>query len=266
MAFLSVLPRRPVVSVLQLEGIIQPGGRVRTTGLSDATLAPMIEKAFRKGKPAAVALKINSPGGSPVQSSLISARIRRLADERNIPVYAFVEDLAASGGYWIASAADEIYVDPNSILGSIGVIYASFGFHELLKRSGIERRVHTAGTDKSLLDPFLPENPDHVERLKGIQEQMHAEFIDHVRTRRGERLNGDSLFTGRFWTGRTAVELGLADGIGHLVPKLKELHGRKVRFRHYNRRRQLLGSVGIRFADSLLDALEDRFIWARFGQ
>ncbi len=265
MKLLPFVTRKPFVAVLLLEGVIHSGGRMRTTGLSDSSMAPIIEKAFGKGKPSAVAIKINSPGGSPVQSSLIAARIRRLAESKGIPVYAFVEDLAASGGYWLAAAADEIYVDANSIVGSIGVIHSSFGFHDLLKRSGIERRVHTAGKDKSILDPFLPEDPEHVTRLREIQDQMHNEFISHVRSRRKDHLNGDGLFTGRFWVGRAAVELGLANDVGHLIPKMQEIYGDKVRFKHYGKRRHVFGSIGTGIVQAALDHIEDRFMMSRYG-
>jgi len=264
--YLPRLPkRRPVVSVLQLEGIIQSGGRMQSRSLNDAGLTPIIEKCFRKGRPKAVAIKVNSPGGSPAQSSLIAAQIRRLAKEKEIPVYAFVEDLAVSGGYWLASAADEIYVDPNSTIGSIGVVYASFGFHELLHRHGIDRRVHTAGEDKSILDPFRPENPDHVDRLRELQDQIHGEFIDYVQSRRGDKLIGENLFTGRFWIGRTAVELGLADGVGHLIPEMKKRFGDTVRFRHYGKRRNIFGGLGTAFTDAVLDSVEERLIRSRYG-
>ena len=175
--------RPPRVSVIRLSGSIGTGAR----SMTDAGLGPLIEKAFR-AKPAAVALIINSPGGSAVQSSLIAARIRRLADEHAIPVHAFVEDVAASGGYWLACAGDEIWVDDSSIVGSIGVIFASFGFPELMARQGIERRVVTAGRSKSFADPFLPQKPEDVERLKRLQEPIHAAFIAHVKARRGARL------------------------------------------------------------------------------
>ena len=187
MKFPRFRKRTPLVSVVRLEGVIASGGMVRSSALNDAGIAPLIERAFSKGKPSAVALALNSPGGSPVQSSLISGRIRRLSEERKVPVFAFVEDLAASGGYWIACAADEIFVDPSSIVGSIGVISASFGFHDLLKRSGIERRVHTAGEDKSILDPFLPEKESDVSRLEELQSELHRTFIQHVTDRRGEQ-------------------------------------------------------------------------------
>lgn len=257
--------KRPVVSVVRLEGIIRSGNAFGQKGLNDVALAPQLEKAFRKGKPQAVALEINSPGGSPVQSSLICARIRRLADEKKVPVYAFVEDLAASGGYWIALASDEIYADQSSIVGSIGVMSSSFGFHELLAKSGIERRLYTAGEDKSLLDPFLPQNPKDVRRLKDLQEKLHDKFISHVKERRGSKLNGDDLFTGKFWTGEDSFRLGLVDGISYLVPKMKELYGDKVKFNRYDRRRRFGSMFGADTAGSLLALFEERAILSRYG-
>lgn len=256
------LSRQPRVAVIRLSGTI--GGAGRGAGLNDASLAPMIERAFRR-KPAAVALSINSPGGSPVQSSLIAARIRRLADERSVPVHAFVEDVAASGGYWLACAADDIWADDSSILGSIGVISAGFGFHQLIDRWGIERRVHTAGESKSTLDPFRPERPEDVARLHKILGPIHEAFKDHVRARRGVRLAADrDLFTGEFWAGREALRLGLADGIGHLVPRMKQLYGDKVLFEVHSMRRPLLRRLGVS-ADAILDAAEDRAAFQRFG-
>ncbi|RMC37474.1 S49 family peptidase [Paracoccus alkanivorans] len=262
--FLNRFPGRgPRVSVLRLQGAIGMAGR--GGGLNDASLAPLIERAFRRGKPAAVALAINSPGGSPVQSSLIAARIRRLANETGIPVHAFVEDVAASGGYWLACTADDIWADDSSILGSIGVISAGFGFHELIGRWGIERRVHTAGRSKSTLDPFRPENPEDVERLRNVLEPIHAAFKEHVIARRGERLNKErDLFTGEFWAGREAVDLGLADGIGHLVPRIKELYGDKVRFSVHSPRKPFFRRLGLS-ADAVLDAAEERAAFASFG-
>lgn len=253
---------RPRVAVIRLQGTIGGPGR---GGLSDVSLAPLIERAFRRGKPVAVALAINSPGGSPVQSSLIAARIRRLSEERKIPVHAFVEDVAASGGYWLACAADHIWADDSSILGSVGVISAGFGFHDLIARWGIERRVHTAGQSKSTLDPFRPEKPEDIERLRGILEPIHQAFKDHVIARRGQRLtDGRDLFTGEFWAGRQSVELGLADGIAHLVPKMKALHGDKTRFMVYGIRQPWLRRIGMS-AESLLDAAEERAAFSRFG-
>lgn len=237
----------------------------RGGGLSDAALAPVIERAFRKGKPLAVALSINSPGGSPVQSSLIAARIRRLADETDIPVHAFVEDVAASGGYWLACAADQIWADDSSILGSIGVISAGFGFQDLIGKMGIERRVHTAGRSKSTLDPFRAEKPEDVERLRNVLEPIHQAFKEHVNARRGSRLSqAEDLFTGQFWAGRESVQLGLADGIAHLVPKMKQLYGDKLRFTVHSPRQSLFRRLGLS-AGTLLDSAEERAAFARFG-
>ncbi|RXV63348.1 S49 family peptidase [Roseovarius sp. A46] len=257
------LNRPPRVAVIRLAGVIGSGPRA---ALSDEALGPVIEKAFRRGKPAAVALEINSPGGSPVQSSLIAARIRRLAEEKEIPVHAFVEDVAASGGYWLAAAADDIRVDHASILGSIGVISAGFGADVFLKRQGIERRVYTAGKSKSTLDPFLPEKPEDVAQLKTVLDDIHTAFITHVKDRRGGRLSDEpDLFSGEFWLGGKAIELGLADGFGHLVPRMKEVYGDKVRLVRYGRRRGLLSRFGAHLAQDAVAALEDRAHYARFG-
>lgn len=254
--------RRPTVAVLRLTGVIADTGR----RMSDNGLAPVIERAFRRGRPKAVALAINSPGGSAAQSSMIAGRIRRLAEEREIPVFAFVEDLAASGGYWLATAADEIWLDESSIVGSIGVIYASFGLDRFLATHGVERRVHTAGKAKSFLDPFAPEKPADVTRLKALQGPIHESFIAQVKARRGARLaDGRDLFTGDVWIGRAAVEVGLADGIGHLVPVMKQRFGEKVRFLSYGRKRPLLARLGSGLVAEALDAVEDRALRARYG-
>jgi len=263
---LPFLRSAPTVSVIRLQGLILSGGR----GLDDATLAPVIDRAFARGRPAAVAIEVNSPGGSPVQSSLIAARIRRLAEEKRIPVIAFVEDVAASGGYWLACAADEIFVDRSSVVGSIGVISAGFGLQDAIARIGVERRVHTAGRSKSQLDPFRPEKPEDVARLEGLLTDIHAHFIDHVKTRRGSRLKDNpDLFTGQIWIGDKAVSEGLADGVGHLMPVLKERFGQKVRLRRYGARRSFWRRFGARmsagFAEGLLDAAEERALLARYG-
>ena len=258
--FIPFLGRPPLVPVIRLQGGIGTG----RNALSDATLAPVIEKAFRM-KSAAVALAINSPGGSPVQSSLIAARIRRLAAERGVKVYSFVEDVAASGGYWLACAGDEIWVDDSSLVGSIGVIFASFGFPELMARQGIERRVVTAGRSKTLADPFLPQKPEDIKRLKALQGPIHEAFIAHVKARRGARLADADLFNADVWTGRPAVDLGLADGIGHLVPRMKEVFGDKVRLVPMGVKRGLLARFGLSLADDLLQSVEDRALWARYG-
>jgi len=196
--FIPFLKKTPFVPVIRLQGTIGAGSR----GLSDASLAPLIDRAFTRGKPAAVALVINSPGGSAVQSSLIAARIRRLAEKKNIPVHAFVEDVAASGGYWLACAADQIWVDESSIVGSIGVIFASFGFPELLAKQGVERRVVAAGRSKSFADPFLPQKPEDIDRLRALQTPIHQAFIAHVKARRGARLVEADLFNADIWVGQ----------------------------------------------------------------
>lgn len=260
--FIPFLKSGPKVAVLRLSGVIGSGPRA---GISDEGMAPLIERAFRKGKPDAVALIINSPGGSPVQSSLVAARIRRLAEEKGIPVHAFVEDVAASGGYWLACAADDIWADAGSIVGSIGVISAGFGAHELLARQGVERRVYTAGKSKSMLDPFRPENPEDVARLKGILGDLHQVFIDWVKSRRGARLEEADIFTGEVWLGAKATELGLIDGVAQATPKLKELYGEKVRFIRHSRKKGWMPRIGIRLMEDAMVAVEERAHWARFG-
>ncbi len=261
--WIPFLKSDPVVAVLRLSGVIAQGTRGT---LSDQALAPMLERAFARGKPDAVALQINSPGGSPVQSSLIGARIRRLAEEKKIPVFAFVEDVAASGGYWLASAADEIWADESSVVGSIGVISAGFGAHEFLAKQGIERRVYTAGTSKSMLDPFKPEKPEDVERLKGILEDLHQNFIGHVKARRDGKLSEETdLFTGEVWLARKAQELGLIDGVGHIAPIMKERFGDKVRFRRYEIKRPLFRRFGAQIVEDAVAGLEERAAYARFG-
>ena len=260
---LPFIDSKPVVSVVRLQGAIASGGRGT---LSDAGLSQLLNRAFTKGKPVAVALEINSPGGSPVQSSLIGARIRRLSEEKDVPVFAFVEDVAASGGYWIASAADEIFADPSSILGSIGVISAGFGAHVFLQKQGIERRVHTAGKSKSMLDPFKPENPDDIERLNRLLGQLHDNFIGHVQTRRGAKLSNDpDLFTGEVWIGQKAVDVGLADGIGHLETVMKARFGEKTKFRRYSQKRPMLSRFGAQMVRDGLTEIEERAEFARFG-
>ena len=280
-SLLSRLPIRrfreppPVVSILRLSGVIGGLGRMRR-GLNIATQAPLIDRAFKVPRLKAVALAVNSPGGSPVQSALIGERIRALAEEKEIPVIAFAEDVAASGGYWLACAADEIYAHESSIIGSIGVISSGFGFPELLQRFGIERRVYTAGDRKSLLDPFRAEVPEDVERLKAIQEDIHTGFKDYVRGRRSGRLKAEEkdLFSGEFWTGRRALELGLVDGLGDMRRVMRERFGEKVRFRMIDGPRRLfrlpIGPGGsapdlAASATALVEAAEERALWARFG-
>ncbi|MBD3763511.1 MAG: S49 family peptidase [Rhodobacterales bacterium] len=262
--FIPFLKSPAVVPVIRLQGLIaagRPGG-----ALNDAALAPLLERAFTRGKPAAVALAINCPGGSPVQSSLIAARIRRLAAETDVPVHAFVEDLAASGGYWLACAADRIWVDESSLVGSIGVISSGFGFAEAMARLGVERRVQTAGRSKSWNDPFLPQKPEDVARLRAILEPLHQTFIAQVRARRGDRLDATAdLFNADVWLGAQAVRLGLADGVAHLVPKMKELFGDKVRLVPLGQRRSLAQRLGLQLADATALAVEERLAGARYG-
>ncbi|MDX1574678.1 MAG: S49 family peptidase [Kiloniellales bacterium] len=267
----------PLVNVLRLSGVIGGLGRFRR-GLNLASQAQLIERAFKTPRLSAVALAINSPGGSPVQSALIGDRIRALAEEKEVPVIAFAEDVAASGGYWLACAADEIYAHESSIVGSIGVISAGFGFPELLSRIGVERRVHTAGERKAMLDPFRAEVPEDVERLKTIQTDIHDGFKDYVRARRGDRLKGEEedLFSGEFWTGRRALALGLVDGLGELRQVMRARFGEKVRLRVIDGPRRLrlpLGFAGGRLAGpdlaasahALVEAAEERALWSRYG-
>lgn len=261
----------PSVAVLRLQGPIGVGGR---RGLAMERVAGALERAFGLDGISAVALVVNSPGGSPAQSALIGNRIRALAEEKKLPVYAYVEDVAASGGYWLACAADEIVADANSIVGSIGVIAASFGFEDLLRRVGVRRRLYTSGERKSLLDPFGPEKDEDVARLRAIQAEIHANFRDWVAARRGARLkaDADTLYSGEFWTGRKALELGLVDALGDARGDLRRRFGEKVRFRAVSVQgrslRQLLGltaSAGEPWADDLIGGLETRALWARFG-
>lgn len=274
--FTKLVPARfrkktPLVHVVRLEGALIAGKSMRSGNLNLVALEEPLKKAFRKGV-AAVALDINCPGGSPVQSALIADRIRALSQKEKVPVYAFCEDVAASGGYWLACAADEIYADRNSIVGSIGVIAGGFGFPKALAKLGVERRVHTAGESKSTNDPFKPENPGDVTRLKKLLEEMHDSFKDWVRSRRGEKLKSKekTLFTGAYWTGQAALGLGLVDGIGHREAILRSKFGDKVEFKTISLSQGFLARrFGLDLASSLPDAtletLETRALWQRFG-
>ena len=270
----------PRVAVVRLEGVISATmSRFGRGVVNLQTFEQSLERAFSMPDLAAVALAINSPGGSAVQSSLVAGRIRALAEENDIPVFAFVEDVAASGGYWLACAGDEIYADASSIIGSIGVISASFGFTDLISRHGVERRIYTAGEHKATLDPFLPEDPDDVERLKKSQSEIHDTFKKWVQSRRGGRLAGpeDELYSGAFWTGGKAREFGLVDAIGDLRSVMRTRYGEKVRIVRIGGRRSLLslfrGSSGLAqeagFADSIVEssfrAIEERTLWSRIG-
>jgi serine protease SohB len=270
-----ILRRRPVVGIVRLYGPIGAAGRFRF-GLTLAALAGLLEQAFSLKRLVAVALLINSPGGAAAQSSLIHGRIRALAREKGVPVLAFGEDVVASGGYMLACAADEIFVDESSIVGSIGVITAGFGFQDLIARMGVERRVHKAGAQKDMLDPFQPERPEDAAHLETMQNTIHDAFVRLVRERRGARLNdAGELFTGAFWAGREAVSLGLADGIGDARTVLQQRFGDRVRLRVIERRRPWwrrgpigAGAATDRLPEALADllgALEARALWARFG-
>jgi signal peptide peptidase SppA len=266
------LRRGPAVPVVRLSGVIASGGLLGSRGLSIESVAPLLARAFSLPGAKAVALALNSPGGSPVQSALIAQRIRLLAAEKKLPVIAFVEDVAASGGYWLACAADEIIADPASIVGSIGVISAGFGFQDLIARFGVERRVHTSGENKSMLDPFRTEKPEDVERLKRLQLEIHDGFKDWVRQRRGPKLNGDDalLFSGEFWTAKRGLEMGLVDGLGELRSMLQARYGAKVHLPVIAPRRRLLSRFGLggsleSVGPAMMAALEERAHWQRFG-
>lgn len=271
----------PLVSVVKLHGAIFPAQRL-SSGLSLESLASALERAFDGRWVKAVALQINSPGGSAAQSMLIYSRIRALAEEKKLPVLAFAEDAAASGGYMLACAAEEIFVTESSIVGSIGVVAATFGFHGLIDRIGVERRLYTAGSRKSLLDPFLPVDPGDVERLRKVQLDIHESFKALVRARRGSRLRGpeEELFSGEFWTGRRAVSLGLVDGIADLRGEMRRRFGDEVVFRVVapeRRFRPFGGGPGIKRAcsagpftaaallEDVLARVEARAIWSRLG-
>ncbi|MCK1423303.1 S49 family peptidase [Bradyrhizobium sp. 180] len=275
-------PGTPIVPVVRLSGVIGAVTPLRP-GMTLAGVARVLERAFSHRNAKAVALVINSPGGSPVQSRQIYLRIKQLAAEKKLPVLVFVEDVAASGGYMIACAGDEIICDPSSILGSIGVVGGSFGFQEAIKRLGVERRLYTAGAHKAMLDPFLPENPDDVAKLKAIQREIHQIFIALVKDSRGGRLRGtdDTLFTGEYWAGESAVALGLADSIGDLRSTLRARYGEKVLTPVIAQPTGLLsGLLGRKspgagqlsaletmagLPDELISAVETRAIWAKFG-
>ncbi len=277
-----IVPRRwragmRIIPVVRLTGVIGFSTPLRP-GLTLTGIAKALDKAFAVRRAEAVALVINSPGGSAVQSHLIFRRIRALAQEKGLKVIGVVEDVAASGGYMIACAADEIVCDPGSIVGSIGVIGASFGFQEALRKLGIERRVYTAGENKSMLDPFLPEKPEDVQRIKAIQQEIHDMFITLVRERRGEKLSGTekSLFSGEFWTAKTALAYGLVDRLGDLRSFLRERYGEEVFTPLIAAERGLLGrrAAGVigwggpgrpGLADEIVSSIEARTIWARYG-
>jgi len=277
---LSLLPfgfgeNNPVIAVLRLDGVIGKIGMTKS-GMTMKDLNKLIEKTFKIDKLEAVCLVINSPGGSPVQSDLIAKRITTLAKEKDIKIFGFVEDVAASGGYWLACAADEIYASHSSIIGSIGVISSGFGFHEAIKKLGIERRVHTEGKTKSVLDPFKPSRDSDVKIIKKIQKEIHQHFIDTVKERRSGRLtqSDDILFNGEFWTGQIALDYGLIDGIGDMYSFIQKKYGDKVKIEYIENKqswiKKKLGMASLSkeftsdFADSLVDSLEQKIAYNKF--
>lgn len=260
------------IAVLRLSGIIAEGG-MRRNSLSHAKFERLIDEAFELHKLKAVALIINSPGGSPAQSTLIADQIRRLAEEKNIPVFVFVEDVAASGGYWLALSGDEIFALPCSIVGSIGVISAGFGFQELISRYGVERRVHTSGKDKGFLDPFQDEKPADVKRLKALQSDIHDQFKNWVRIRRGDRIKAEEkdIFEGQFWSAVKALEYGLIDGIGDTKTIMKARFGKQVKFKEFKAEKGFLSGLlsgsesRLSLSDTLAQTLEEKSIRGRYG-
>ena len=271
---------RVVIPVVKLHGTIVANRR----GLSLDNIDTALEKAFAKPATKAVALSINSPGGSPVQSALIHDRIRQLAAKNDIKVLVFCEDVAASGGYWLATAGDEIYANASSIIGSIGVVAAGFGFVEAIDKLGIERRVYTAGKNKSILDPFKPEKKADIDRLKSLHLEIHDSFIEQVKARRADKLVEDSdMFTGAFWTGSKAKQLGLIDGLGNMHDVLVEKFGPEVEVKMFDRTSGLLGKLGLSsrlgfgsgnfgsgnlvegLGEDVIETLEARALWQRYG-
>ena len=269
-----------VVPVVRLSGVIMAGGGGPfRSAISLASAAPLLEKAFAMKDAPAVAISINSPGGSPVQSRLVFQRIRDLAEEKGKHVIVACEDLAASGGYMIACAGDEIIADPSTVVGSIGVVSGGFGFVDLIAKLGVERRVHTAGQNKATLDPFRPERPEDVEHLKELQLDVHKTFIDLVKSRRGAKLaDHPDLFTGLFWSGVRGLDLGLVDRLGDLRGVVRERYGPSAKLAVVQGRRGLFGrraagaaagldAAGLASAlgGGLLDAAQERELWARYG-
>ena len=279
LGFLPFIPKPPIVAVIRLTGMISPTPQAFRSNLNLAGLVQQIGRAGHTRGVRAIALQVNSPGGSPVQSELIAKRLRTVARESDLPLFAFVEDIAASGGYWLACAADEIYAERSSLIGSIGVVSSGFGFTEAIERYGIERRVYAQGRHKAMLDPFLPENADDVARLESLQKEIHQAFKDHVRDRRGKRLKSkdDGIFEGDVWTGEGALALGLIDGIGDMRTVMRDRFGKKVKLRlmgpqrNWFRRRLGMSRPPTFDLDpysvisGVFAAVEERALWARFG-
>ena len=268
MSFLSFFRKSQNVSSISLSGIISPN-MGRRKGLNLYELDKVIEQAFSVKNLKAVALQINSPGGSPVQSEMISKRIRDLSEEKNIPVLAFVEDVAASGGYWLACAADEIFASKASIIGSIGVVSSGFGFDKAIKKIGVDRRLYTSGENKAILDPFLPENKDDIKRLKDIQKELHNQFILFVKSRRGSKIinKNNDLFTGAFWSGEKSLELGLIDDYGEMKSVLKKRFGENVKIKEFAPKKKLFGFSNLLSGaiDIFINKIEERISFKKFG-
>ena len=267
----SFFKKKKIIPHVRLTGIIGSGGRFKQ-GLELANQRDILKKAFSLKKISHVAISINSPGGSPVQSHLIYSFIRELADKKKVKVLVFAEDVAASGGYFIACAGDEIFANSSSIVGSIGVISASFGFKELIEKIGVQRRVYTAGKNKSTLDPFVEEKEEDVKRLKKIQLELHEDFIKIVQNSRGSKLKDpdkNNIFTGEFWTGKTALKLGLIDGIGNADQVLKEKFGDKVVIKNFEKRKgflaKKLSSSISNPIEKTINTLEEKSMWQKFG-
>jgi signal peptide peptidase SppA len=268
--FKSLFSNSIEIPTLRLSGVIGQAGFMRS-GLNISSLDQLIDKLFSNKKSPAVALIINSPGGSPTQSSLIAEKIIKKSKQKNKKVIAFVEDVAASGGYWLACASDEIYIDTNSILGSIGVISPGFGFVELINKIGIERRVYTSGKSKSFLDPFKVAKEDDIERLQGIQEQIHENFIEYVKKRRGSKINEkdfNEVFSGLFWVGKKAIDLGLADGLGSIYNIIEQKFGKKAKIKFIDQKKSFIQkrlSSSLLDTDALIQKIEEKTLWSRFG-
>lgn len=265
---------KPKVAVIRMSGVIADGAGTRKAGISHHKFTKAIDKAFNIGDVKAVALVINSPGGAPAQCSLITDQLRALSEDKDIPIYAFVEDVAASGGYWIACAAEEVYTQSTSIVGSIGVISAGFGFEDFIGKHQIKRRIHTSGADKSFLDPFAPEKEKDIKRLKTLQADIHENFKEWVKERRGEKLNGTdkALMEGAFWTGSQAMELGIIDGMGDMKSVMKDKLGDDTRFIDIMPDKKFIPSIPFgmntqaqNWVQMAIDTAEDRSYWSRYG-
>jgi serine protease SohB len=262
--------KRPTVPVLRFDGVIGTGGGLGKGRINAENLESNIKKAFSTSKPSAVAIIINSPGGSPVQSSLIYQRVRYFAEKKDVPILVFIEDVAASGGYWLSCVGDEIFADKASIVGSIGVISASFGFSEAISKVGVERRVYTTGKSKGSLDPFKPERPEDVRMLKNIMNDTQEAFVDLVNLRRGSKLcDDDSIFTGAFWSGEKALKLGLIDGIGEIRTVLRQRFGNKVKLKFINKKKSFISGLVQGFSspiiNNIINEIENNAHWKRFG-